>query len=562
LTATTISSEPDTDTRLSWFTRRRLVFITLIFAALFYAQFRLWELPVRADRANWDYFAQVIARGGVPYRDVVNIKSPLSAYLSAAAILVTRPFGLRDIYAIRWLSYLMIVLTVGFTFLIANDYFESRRKGILAALIMLAFQPFAILNAGTQPKTSMILFGLMALWAILKDKPFTAGLFGMLSALCWQPGLLFVGAAGLAFSRYLTNWRDGKVVRVVAGAALPLLCLLFYFWLTGALHDFYMWTFDFNRTVYGPREMHSVSTSINRMQSIMKMTYPESRYYFVLGGLGFFLGVAIEFAQAAKSHEKGFVKSLIENAPRQAILISAMVYFLFCLIDLQGNADTLPMLPFIAIFAAVLLVNAIDLVIELFERFRLRRKNLKEFDSEMKNRIPGSTAEGQRPLLNAILFSLGCLVIFVQLEKSLMQRKPAGVTIGKQDAEVAKIIATLAPDDKIFVQGRTEILVLAGLANASKYYFMDRGKDSYLDKMEADGFAGWFERLKAQRPKVVALSRMKMVDHKADFYQWMHDGYDLHEDKIFTYYIRHDGKPTTTPSPVREEKDEDDGDNS
>ena len=187
LTATAISSATQTPTRPAWFTRRRLFFLVMIFAALFYAQFHLWELPVRADRANWDYFAQVIARGGVPYRDVVNIKSPLSAYLSAVAIWVTRPSGLRDIYAIRVVSYLMIVFTVGFTFLVAGDYFERRRTGLLAALIMLAFQPFAILNAGTQPKTPMILFGLMTLWAIWHNKPFTAGVLGMFAPICVTP---------------------------------------------------------------------------------------------------------------------------------------------------------------------------------------------------------------------------------------------------------------------------------------------------------------------------------------------------------------------------------------
>jgi hypothetical protein len=569
LTATTISSELKIHPRFVWFTRRRLFFIILIFAALFYAQFRLWELPVRADRANWDYFAQVVARGGVPYRDVVNIKSPLSAYLSAAAILATRPFGLRDIYAIRGVSFLMIVLTVALVFLVANDYFGSRRKGLLAALIMLAFQPFAILNAGTQPKTPMILFGLITLWAILKDKPFTAGLLGMLSALCWQPGLLFVGAAGLAGSRYLTSWRDGKVMRVIAGAALPLFVALFYFWLTGALHDFYMWSFDFNRTVYGPREMHSVSSSINRMQSIMQMTYPESRYYFGLGLLGFFLAIAMELVQAAQSREKGFFKSLIENAPRQAMVISATVYFLFCLIDMQGNADTIPMLPFIAIFAAALLVYAIDIVIEIFAKLRLKQISLKEigslfieeYFSPLGNSFRASAVSDRSSLLNPGVFLLICIAIFLQIERGIILRKPAGVTIARQDAEVAKLISNLQPDDKIFVQGRTEILVLAGLTNASKYYFMDRGKDSYLDKMEAGGFAGWFERLKAERPKVVALSRMKMVDHKADFYQWVRDEYDLYEDKIFTYYVRHDGNPKTNQLPANEDKDEDEGDN-
>jgi len=95
---------------------------------------------------------------------------------------------------------------------------------------MLTFEAFARFNGGgIQPKTVMVLFGLVTLWAIGKDRPLTAGVFGMLSALAWQPGLLFVGAAGLAFSRYLTSWRDKKALKMLVGAVIPLSILLAYY---------------------------------------------------------------------------------------------------------------------------------------------------------------------------------------------------------------------------------------------------------------------------------------------------------------------------------------------
>src|SRR5580765_7057685 len=93
--------------RFEWFDRRRLFWIVLIAGGLVYSQTQFWNQPSGGDRANWDYFAQVIARGGVPYRDVVNIKSPLSAYIGAAAILVGKPFGLGDVLAIRITFFLL-----------------------------------------------------------------------------------------------------------------------------------------------------------------------------------------------------------------------------------------------------------------------------------------------------------------------------------------------------------------------------------------------------------------------------------------------------------------------
>src|ERR1043165_151364 len=101
-TTTEVSdAKPSAKERFEWAGHGRLFWVTLVAAVIFLCQFQFWKLPAKGDRANWDYFAQVIARGGVPYRDVVNIKTPLSAYIGAAAIVVTRPFGVRAIYATR-----------------------------------------------------------------------------------------------------------------------------------------------------------------------------------------------------------------------------------------------------------------------------------------------------------------------------------------------------------------------------------------------------------------------------------------------------------------------------
>ncbi|HVF89482.1 MAG TPA: hypothetical protein VNH22_05410, partial [Blastocatellia bacterium] len=127
----------------SWLDRRMLFIATLAIASIVYAQYHLWEQPERKDRANWDYFSQVVSRGGKPYIDVVNIKSPLSAYIGAGAIALARPFGLRDLFAIRIVCSLMGMLIVGFTFLLALDYSNCRRLAFLAAIIMLSFHAFA-----------------------------------------------------------------------------------------------------------------------------------------------------------------------------------------------------------------------------------------------------------------------------------------------------------------------------------------------------------------------------------------------------------------------------------
>jgi hypothetical protein len=496
--------------------RLRLFWLCFALAAIAYCQLHFWSWPERKDSANWDYFAQVISRGGIPYRDVVNIKTPFSAYIGAAAILVGKPFGLRDIYAIRITYVLLAAFTVAFTFLIASQFFESLRIGILAALILLGVEQFAILNmTGVQPKTPMVLFGLVSLWAILKRSPFSAGICGMLSALSWQPGLLFVGAAGLAFSKYLTSWRDFKVAKLLAGAAVPLVILLTYLWAAGALRDFYLWCFHYPFSIYGPREFTTGQDFLHGFAKLLRKPYRSDRVYFYVSVAGLVLAIAREVIEGVK---RGF-RAVLNLAPRHQIIIVPLVYFLFCRIDMQGRQDVIPLLPFVAIFSAVLVVYYFDATANLVARLRGGPSHM---------------------LVQRIGFAIVCVVVLVGGLSSVFSVRTGSKHLKAEMADTAGIVSLLDPGDEIFIHGWTEILVLSGLSNARKYTNLDHGKDSYLDQIEPGGFEGWFEQLKADQPKIVALFRIKNVDHRDVFLSWVKSSYEPRQGRVFTYYVRRD----------------------
>ena len=502
--------------RLQKLDRRSLFLITLAAALIYLLSFQFWKQPSEADRANWDYISQVIARGGVPYRDVVNIKTPLSAYIGAAAIVTTRPLGLRDIFAIRIAYLLLAALTVGYTYLVALDYFQSQRVALLAAAIMMAFKVFGETNSGgVQSKTPMVLFGLMTLWAIQKNRAFQAGAFGMFSALSWQPGLLFAGAAGLAFSRYLTNWRDLKAFKVIAGAALPLAITVVYFWSAGALRDFYVWNIDFNYNVYGPQQSRSPAEFLDRLSRMLDGAFKGERFYFYLAAAGIAVALVQELRRVIKEGRQG----LVDRATYHAVLIAPLVYFAFCMINIQGAADLIPLLPFIAIFAALALIRTVDFMGDIISRQR----------SASSGTTPGAWA-----------FAAVLTVVMTLNAFNALFYRVAFPTLKDQEADIAEMTSRLEPGDKIFVQGASQILVLSGLTNASRHYFLDRGKDSYLDHVEPGGFAGWFARLKAERPKLVAIDRTKNVDHRDEFVDWVRTDYDEHSRPVFTYYLRKD----------------------
>ena len=488
--------------------------IATIGAMAILAQYEPWNQPSLGDRANWDYYSQVIVRGGVPYRDVVNIKSPLSAYIGAGSILAARPLGVRDVIAIRLAFLALMAIVCGCTLIVVVRYQGGAGLGFIAAAIVLCFEPFVrSLNAGVQPKTPMVLFGLLALCAISEDRPFLAGLCGMLSALSWQPGLLFVGVATLTFSKYLTAWRDIKAVKVLLGAALPLAILVAYFWAAGALRDFYLWTVHFNATVYGPNELRTISGSISRLGRIIDEDYNTGSIFFYAAVPGIIVAIIRELRRA----RTGGMRFLAQSAPRHSVTLAALGYLGFCMIDMQGGADLIPLLPFVAIYSSILFGFLLDLAGDLAKRFRPAHNG-------------NTIAKWGRAVI-----CLGVLALGGGRAYAYRLDFP---TLKDQDSEVASITANLETGDKIFVHGLTEVLVLSGLNNASKYFLLDRGKDAYLDLVEPGGFDGWLERLKAENPTVVLLDRLKRVDRRASFQSWVKENYEARKGLLFTYYVR------------------------
>src|SRR5712692_9689902 len=89
--------------RAAWFVITRTAdtrTVCLVVILVSVAVMLLWRLFTQleaGDSAIWDYVAQAILRGQVPYRDVVEIKGPASAYLSAIAMWLGKSVGLRDV---------------------------------------------------------------------------------------------------------------------------------------------------------------------------------------------------------------------------------------------------------------------------------------------------------------------------------------------------------------------------------------------------------------------------------------------------------------------------------
>jgi len=80
------------------------------------------------------------------------IKSPVSAYLSAGFIAAGKLVGVRDILATRLLQVLLLGSLSMVTYLVAEAFLLSRLAAVIAFLITLLPEHLATMIAGTQPK--------------------------------------------------------------------------------------------------------------------------------------------------------------------------------------------------------------------------------------------------------------------------------------------------------------------------------------------------------------------------------------------------------------------------
>jgi len=479
-------------------TAKQIAIVAFLLGVAITLAYRPFSQPGRGDTGIYDYIAQSILRGQVPYRDVIDPKAPASMYMSAFAMATGRSVGISDVASVRWLNALMAGLLLALNSLVAEAYLKSRLAGVIAALAPLLSERFALMmTKGTQPKLPMMLFGMATLLLIAKQRPFLSGLFSMLACLCWQPGLMFTGVAVLMFSRYLTKWTDGRALKVIAGAAVPLLVLLLYFYALGALGQLWSWTITYTYSVFAPEGQKGFGQAIKQIWII---TRQEVGPDLILWGFS-----VVGFAMFAWERVRAKFKDNFSSSElyRDAILIPPVVYLIFCSINFQGGPDLIPFLPFVGLFAGCFFVE-----LGKIATGKLIHRKISSLDSSVV--IP----------LTAI-----CVMLVLLLLRTIRYEPPAA-DLQSQRIAVGRIADYLGPTDKIYVHATAEILVLLNRPNLNPYIAFDSGADNYLAQQRPGGFKDVLGEIEADAPKLVAISRLRNVHHAQELEDWVREHYD------------------------------------
>lgn len=327
----------------------------IVTVAICFVSYNAWSLPLLVDNQHYFYIAERAASGVPPHVSVFDPKPHASTLLSAAAMKAGRVVGLSDARSGRLLSIAVTALSVALAWLLGWRLSGSTLGGHLAALFMLSYGEFLYYGSmGMRPKVFLVCFALACGWLLSIRRPLLAGIAGGLCFLCWQPGLVFFGAAGLG--GLLSRKPIRNAMWIAAGGVIPVVVYEAYFALHGALAD--QW---FQMIVFPAKYMADRGGGFQGFaESTRELLFAWNEWYRVYGSpiialLSIPAGITLVAARPRKS------LAFLRDRPEWVFLVSAgLISLAFTFRNHQGGPDLFFNLPTVACAAAAALLALRD----------------------------------------------------------------------------------------------------------------------------------------------------------------------------------------------------------
>jgi hypothetical protein len=400
------------------------------------------------DLGLYSYAGQQVADGVPPYMEVLNRAGPLAHVFPAVGVIIARVGGFDDVVTMRVFFMLIAVVCACAVYILGRDVFSSRLAGLVTASAFLTFYGFIhYATNGPREKTPMTLFIVLALWAITKQRWFTAGLFISLATLCLQIAFFSSTAAVVAGVLLLAHGhRLRSLVRVALGGIVPVAVLTVWFALAGSLHQsieaFYL--INARYTVPNP-VLDELDTAWLDARTAFGLSL-----WLLFGGL---LALALRSLAVFSATARRKDPSLVLLA---AFTVGAAVGLVWNLKDYDAWPDLFPMMPFAAV--------GIGGVFVLATRW-------------LSERIATVAA--------AVL----CLAAVVTAMHYAVSRSED--TLDAQRASVRAVMKQLPPDARITSIEAPQPLVLTGQTNRTRYQMFRGGLQYYIDDTWPGGRDGF-----------------------------------------------------------------------
>ena len=414
------------------------------------------------DLGVYSYGGQQVAEGVAPYVAIVNRAGPLGHLIPGIGVVVGRAFGADDVLSMRVLNMLLSIVTIGLVYALGRDLYRSRAAGLAAAAAMLSFQGFlTYATYGPREKTAMVLFVVLALLAMLKQRWGTTGFFIALATLTWQPVFLAaIAGAAVAACLGLPAGRFRALVRIAVGGAIPTAITVGFYAAIGELQvfldDFLLINARYTKQV-------SLLDSPADLWKLMHDAYGWSLWVFIVGSLAQLVLTAVVLTRRTT-----------RRTPRGAALAGTGVVFvvgvLWSLKAFNGWPDAFFLLP-----GAALGIGGIAVVLARW--------------------LPSKVA-----LAAVLVWALAATGMAV--DYSVSNRDD---TLDGQRADVEAVMELLPPDATMLSVESPEPLVLAHKRNISRYQLLGNGLIDYLDDTWPGGEMGYGRWVAEQAPTVITV---------------------------------------------------------
>ncbi|MDT0184311.1 glycosyltransferase family 39 protein [Microbacterium sp. ARD31] len=414
------------------------------------------------DLGVYSYAGQQVAEGVPPYLGILNRAGPLAHVLPSVGALAARAGGWDDVVSMRVFFMLLATASVCVTYLLGRDLFRSRVTGLVCAGTLLSFHGFIqYASNGPREKTPMVLFILLALWAVNRRRWATAGACTALATLCLQTA--FFGTIAAVVVGVLLLAHGGRLralVRVALGGLVPVAVLATWFALAGSLRasvDAFYWI---NRRYTVP---NPVRERLDAVWLDLHEAYGATVWLMLVG------------AAALAAYSLAVVSRRARAADPAVLVLPAMTAGLvaglaWTLEDYDAWPDLFAVLP----FAAVGVGGAYALAARL---------------------LPSRAAVGLAAVLVATTLGLA-------LEYAVSTRDH---TLDEQRRATADVLAQLPPGATITSIEAPQPLVLTRRTNPTRHQMFRSGLQDHLEDTWPGGRAGFERALVADGPDLVAV---------------------------------------------------------
>lgn len=451
-----------------------IYFLLFLFSVLVFSMYGL-ELPLQRDNAQYVYTGERLLYGEMPYQSLFDMKTPLTSFAAAFALLISQNLFDDPITGVRLFFIAVAIATILLTYTLAKKLFKNRFEALLPPLMMIGFHGYVFQAAvGARPKELLLLFFVTGLIFLLDKRWFLLGLIAAVCSFTWQPsGILFIAAMTYAFTQRPPD-RFHAVSRLIVGFAIPSAIIFCYFLWNGALKELLQGTFVIHLYLSRPEE-----SEIWNIIKMFPLGYPFSFILIIVSLATFFVHGLRRVINRGPA--------TLSDDPYFPFTIMLCLFSIASLLDFQGYEDFFIFLPFSA------------LGILLIYRWAV-----------------GLATRGDRPTSPAVVRSAFLVVLlaipFLNAAFSDALSSHTAIWRGalkEQKQAYADIVwralGSYDANSKIVVIGVPEIPALLGFRNGTQYACNPamHGYDDFIASNYSNGFAGWLEELSRQKPDLV-----------------------------------------------------------